>query len=131
MWKEVLAAAAACLAGSLVYLVNGLIYKRKQLADLPQPPMQNLFLGHLYIADECTRLFPKDIHSHVYPGYIKDKWNMPDIFYVDWRPFGPLWCFISDPEIASEYVIAKQSLPKSYLECNYLQRFLGKHNMVC
>jgi cytochrome P450 len=92
--------------------------------------MTNALLGHLPIADECFQRFPRGVHPHLFANYIKEKWALPDLFYVDWRPAGPLWCFIADPELASQYVTTDQSLPKSTLETDYLDRFLGKNNMV-
>jgi len=46
------------------------------------------------------------------------------------RPVGPLWLFIADPELSGEFITTKQSLPKSKLETDYLELFLGKNNMV-
>lgn len=92
--------------------------------------MPNTLLGHLPIADECFARFPAGIHTHHFANYIREKWDLPEVFYVDWRPAGPLWCFIADPELASQYITTGQSLPKSKLETDYLDRFLGKNNMV-
>lgn len=132
MWKQLLTALAACLVGTIAYFVNDILRKRKQLlaSGVPQPPMQNLLLGHLYIAEECARVFPKRIHSHTWPDYIREKWNMPEVFYVDWRPFGPLWMFMADPELSADYITVKQSLPKSPWETGFVDRFLGTNNLV-
>ena len=46
--------------------------------------MKSKLLGHLYVADEVTKLFPPGIHAHVWPDYIRTKYNLPEIFYVDW-----------------------------------------------
>lgn len=92
--------------------------------------MINRVLGHLPIADECLQMFPSDSHPHHYGHYIREKWNLPEVFYVDWRPAGPVWLFIADPELASQYVTTGQSLPKSRLETAFLDRFLGPNNMV-
>lgn len=56
--------------------------------------------------------------------------NCIDVFYVDWWPLGPRWLFIADPELASKYVTTDQSLPKSHLTTNYLDKLLGRDNMV-
>lgn len=37
---------------------------------------------------------------------------------------------MADPELASEFITVKQSLPKSSLETGYLNQFLGKNNMI-
>lgn len=52
--------------------------------EQPQPPMKNLLLGHLEIADECRTVFPKSAHVHLWPDYIREKCNLPEIYYVDW-----------------------------------------------
>jgi cytochrome P450 len=54
----------------------------------------------------------------------------PDVFYVDWWPFGPQWVFIADPDLASKYITTGQSLRKSTLTSNYVNKLLGKDNMV-
>ena len=43
-----------------------------------------------------------------------------DTDYDSRRPFGPLWLFMADPELAAEFVTVKQSLPKSHLETDYI-----------
>ncbi|KAK5942132.1 hypothetical protein PMZ80_006086 [Knufia obscura] len=130
MLLKVLTAVFAGVLAWLAYFVNDLVSKRKRLAGLPQPPMTNLLLGHLEIADECRRVFPKGIHSHAWADYIREKWKLPETFYVDWRPFGPLWLFTADPELSNEFFTIKQSLPKSSLMTGYLIQFLGKNNML-
>lgn len=119
----------AILSG-IGYYVYNLIQRRKELEGLPQPPMLNLLMGHLHIADECNKFFEL-MHPHLFINYIRDKYNMPEIFYLDWRPFGPLWVIIADPEIASKYVTVQQNLLKSPLETEYVDIVLGNGNMVC
>lgn len=92
--------------------------------------MKNKLLGHLHIAAEVTKLYPKGIHAHVWPDYIRTKYNLPEIFYVDWRPFGSLFLYIADPVAASQYVTTGVSLPKSPLMAGFVERLLGKNNMV-
>lgn len=50
--------------------------------------------------------------------------------YLDFWPLGPRLLFLSDPEIISQFITTGQSLPKSSLETDYLDRFLGKYNML-
>lgn len=38
--------------------------------------------------------------------------------------------YVGDPQAASQYVTTGQSLPKSRLAKNYIERFLGKNNLV-
>ena len=88
-------------------------------------------MGNLLIADEAQRHFPPDAHPHVWCRYISKKYNMGKFFYVDLWPFGPRWLFVTDPEVASQYVTTTQSLLKSPLEVEYLDKLVGKGNLVC
>ncbi|KAK5077308.1 hypothetical protein LTR51_002997 [Lithohypha guttulata] len=130
MWSQIFIAATVCLTASLALYINDLLQKRRRLNGLPQPPMQNLLIGHLHIADLCRSLFPDDIHVHAWTDFVRERWNLPETFYVDWRPFAPLWLFSADPELVAEYINVKQNLPKSPMETGYLDKFLGKNNMV-
>ena len=55
--------------------------------------------------------------------------HMPDNLLFR-RPFGPLWLYIADPALVSQYITTTQSLPKSPLETGYMDRFLGANNLV-
>ena len=92
--------------------------------------MPSKLLGHIPIAAECERHFPSDAHPHVYAHYIRKKYNLGKVFYVDFWPLGPRSLFIADPELSSQYVTTTQSLPKSYLANDYLHKLLGRNNMV-
>lgn len=129
-WLHIVTTLLGGAIALLAYLVNDLLKKRKALKGLPQPPMQNLLMGHLYIADQCMTRFPKNTHAHTWPDYIREKYDQSETFYVDWRPFGPLWLYTADPELAAEHALVKQSLPKSHLETDYLDQFLGKNNLI-
>lgn len=61
---------------------------------------------------------------------LAETFSFSDVFYVDWWPLGPRWLFIADPVLASKYVTTGQSLPKSRLTADYLERLLGANNMV-
>lgn len=45
--------------------------------------MPNKLMGHLELAGELTRLFPGKVHAHVWPDYIRTKFDLPEVFYVD------------------------------------------------
>ena len=128
---SLISAAVSLFPAGIIYFLLLLRQRRKDFDGLPQPPRQNWLLGHLYIAADCQKVFPKGIHVHNWGRYMQKKYNQGDVFYVDWWPFGPRWLFISDPEIISQHVTGPpQSLPKSPLETAYLDDFLGPHNMV-
>ncbi|KAK6210482.1 hypothetical protein LQW54_006229 [Pestalotiopsis sp. IQ-011] len=92
--------------------------------------MQNKLVGHLHIAGELVKIFPDGVHAQVWADYIRTKWNLPEVFYVDLRPFGPLTLYIADPVAASQYATTGQSLPKGSYATSYIQKFLGVNNMV-
>jgi hypothetical protein len=46
--------------------------------------MPNVLMGHLYTAGECRKIFPDDIHPHCWADYIRTKFDLPEVFYVDW-----------------------------------------------
>src|SRR5436190_17719313 len=92
--------------------------------------MTNRLFGHLPIADECLSRLARGAYPHYYATYIREKWGLPEVFYVDWLPIGLLWCFIARPELSSQYVTTVQSLPKSPLESDQRNSFLDKNNMV-
>ncbi|KAK5065269.1 hypothetical protein LTR84_001107 [Exophiala bonariae] len=129
MWRSVLAVLALAGAG-VAYFINLLLTKRRRLDGLPQPPSSRIW-GHLQLAGQCQSLFPPKVHVQNWIHYIQKKHNLGDVFYIDWWPFGPQWVFIADPELASKYITTGQSLPKSLLTSGYVDRLLGKDNMVC
>ncbi|KAK4935590.1 hypothetical protein LTR10_023384 [Elasticomyces elasticus] len=127
---RLLTAILALLIAGAAYFVRLLYQKRKELEGLPHPPMESIFWGHLPIAGECRELFPPQVHMQSWANYIRKKYDMGDVFYVDWWPLGPRWLFVADPELTSKYITTGQSLRKSHLTTSYLKRLLGKFNMV-
>lgn len=122
--------ALVLVASAICYFLVVLFQKRRMMNGLPQPPMPWKILGHIPIAAECERHFPPDAHPHVYANYIRKKYKLGKVFYVDFWPLGPRSLFITDPELSSQYVTTTQSLPKSDLVNDYLYRLLGRNNMV-
>jgi len=76
------------------------------------------------------RLFPPQHHMHNWLRYLQTKHKLGDVFYLDLWPVGPRILFLVDPEMISKFITTGQSLPKSTLETEYLDVFLGKSNMV-
>ncbi|KAK5546428.1 hypothetical protein LTR23_003533 [Exophiala sp. CCFEE 6169] len=129
MWR-LLATVLALFSAGAAYFLTVLYKKRRELDGLPQPPMTSTFWGHLPLAGECKRLFPPQTHVQNWSNYIRKKYQLGDVFYVDWWPLGPRWLFVADPELASKYITTGQSLRKSHLTTNYLTKLLGRDNMV-
>jgi len=92
--------------------------------------MKSKLMGHLDLVQELMVVFPENVHSHVWPDYIRVKYNLPEVFYFDMRPFGPLWLYVADPELSSRYLTVTQSLPKSHLETDFINHLLGNNNIV-
>lgn len=131
--RAMLQIGAALLAGIIAttaYLYSYVLSKRRELDGLPCPPMKSRLFGHLDIAGECDKLFPRNCHKHLWIRYMQKRWGMGDYFYIDWWPLGPRWLFIADPELSNQFVTVQQSLPKSSLEVDYIVKFLGESNMI-
>ncbi|KIW20676.1 hypothetical protein PV08_01253 [Exophiala spinifera] len=129
MWR-LLGAILALVTAGVAFFINLVYGKRREFDGLPQPPRSSTFWGHLPLAGECKKVFPPDTHMQCWANYIRKKFDLGDVFYIDWWPLGPRWLFIADPELASKYVTTGQSLPKSSLTTGYLDRLLGRDNMV-
>ena len=118
------------LALETCWMLNKRSQNTKLTATQPQPPMPNRLLGHLPIGGECQSTFPTDVHPHTFLDYIRRKYDLPEVFYVDWRPFGPKWLYCADPELTSQYFTTGQSLPKARVVGTFLNQFLGVNNLV-
>ena len=56
--------------------------------------------------------FPPRIHPHTVTSYLRKKYNLPAIFYLDTWPFGAeSICVVLDPDVASQ-VTVQPCLPK-------------------
>ncbi|KAG8531781.1 uncharacterized protein KY384_003417 [Bacidia gigantensis] len=54
---------------------------------------------------------PENIHPHTFIHYLKQTYDLPDVFYVDTWPVGDQICAVVNPELA-QYVTVQHSLPK-------------------
>lgn len=61
--------------------------------------------------------------------FVKEKYNLGDIFYVDNWPFGPPICVVSDPVFGDQFTV-KQSLPKHPLTSDFVEPLAGRTNLV-
>ncbi|KAG8158002.1 hypothetical protein KVR01_012274 [Diaporthe batatas] len=92
--------------------------------------MPNKLFGHLYIALELRRLFPTGCHGQIYAEYIRIKYCLPSVFYVDWRPLGPLLLCIADPEVAAQPAVTTLTQTKDGTVKNIMKRILGNQNII-
>ena len=69
---------------------------------------------------------PSDVHPHVLPSMIKDKYELGDTFYLNLWPFAPDFLVLSDPVLAQQLIHA----PKYWTLTWYLDWLSGPENLV-
>ena len=125
-----LIAALLTLAAALVLYVAFRLYRAKEAAKgLPGPEYHPIF-GHIKIAAECLETFPPNAHPHAWYEWIRKKYSLGPIMFLDFSPMAMRHLVILDPELASRHVTVGNSLPKSTWMSDYLTKLLGKNNMV-
>lgn len=60
---------------------------------------------------KLTATMPPNVHPHTVIYYLREKYNLPPIFYLDTFPFSWPVCAIIDPEVAHQ-VTVQNPLPK-------------------
>lgn len=123
-------AIAAALCASVIYGYIALCRARAKMAGLPKPPVKYWWLGNVDIMIKAAMLFPSDVHPQHIFNYIKQKYDMPQIWYMDLWPVSGSFLFSDDPVYTSRYATTGQSLPKSRASSDYLDAFLGPQNLV-
>ena len=82
------------------------------MADVWQPtPPHSLIFGNLEALGDMVQKLPRGIHPHRTLHYIREKYDLPPVFYIDSFPFGWNICAIFDAEVAQQVVI-EDPLPK-------------------
>ncbi len=76
----------------------------------PKPP-HSFLLGNTPIMAEMFSQFPSRVHPHTVISYLRKKFNLPPIFYLETWPFGEPVCVVLDPDVASQ-VTVQPSLSK-------------------
>jgi len=72
---------------------------------------------------------PKNAHPHMMIHYLRIKYNLPPIFYIDTWPFGHPICAIIDPDMANQITV-QNSLPKHVALVDMLRPLTGSENLV-
>ncbi|KPI41389.1 putative sterigmatocystin biosynthesis monooxygenase stcS [Cyphellophora attinorum] len=127
----VLLAFTGLLLGSLVHFYRLLCQKRARFDGLPTPPRKYWWLGNIDVIIKASMLFPDDSHPQIFFNYIKQKYNMPTVFYMDlWPISGSSMIFCDDPVFSAKYATTGTSLPKARSASDYLDEFLGPDNLV-
>ncbi|KAK5291076.1 hypothetical protein LTR16_002325, partial [Cryomyces antarcticus] len=113
------------LAGLLArFLYSGYVHRRR-IRGLPGPPHHPIW-GHLLVMAEMKKLYPADIHPHMYPHLIRKHYNLGDFFYVDFWPVGPQMLVLATPEISQRVI----NFPKHEIIRPFMKHLTGEHNMV-
>lgn len=94
----------------------------------PQPPFSFAF-GHLLIISKLVSTLPANCHPHVLTYYIRKKYDLPPIFYMEMWPFSYSICAVLDPDVAYQITV-QRSLPKHQASSNVIWPLAGTKNLV-
>jgi sterigmatocystin biosynthesis cytochrome P450 monooxygenase len=151
----VIAALALSIVGWLASFIRKWRKQRARYQDLPCPP-HHWFWGHLKVVGEAQREMPQgcesfrlkdqrldaqdcprgdktltifSVHYHALMCYIGQKYNLPNIFYLDLWPMSNPMMMIQDPEAAAQMTQTK-SLPKHPVSKLFLGPLCGDRSVV-
>ncbi|KAK5155969.1 hypothetical protein LTS14_005535 [Recurvomyces mirabilis] len=102
--------------------------QRGMVKGLPGPPHSYIW-GHLRAFDYVLRKQPKRAAPQTFAIFLKEEYNLPDVFYVDVWPMGDPILMIFDTDVMAEITV-KNSLPKHIEVDKFLQNFGGPGNLV-
>ena len=94
----------------------------------PRPPFNPIF-GNLIALGKVASALPPSIHPHCYARFIRKRYNLPAVFYLDLWPVGLNMLIITDPDAASQ-VTVQHSLDKHRRLAEILSPVAGRDNMV-
>jgi len=109
----------------LAYFFFKLREHRAMHKGLPQPPNAG-WLGHMKIMNGLMEEYPREVHPHVYPHLIREKYGLGDIFYLDLWPLAYPMLVISDPQIAQQAL----HLPKHEVLGQVVGPVVGDHSIL-
>ncbi len=72
---------------------------------------------------------PKDVHPQVAMAMIREKYDLPHVFYMDLWPIATPFLMIEDPDIAAQ-ITQTNSHPKHTLLKDFLQNMTGDQSVV-
>jgi cytochrome P450 len=90
----------------------------------PKPPHSFLW-GHLKIFGEIVKSYPPNSHPQLYYTALVQRYNLPDIFYVDLWPVGPSQMFVVHRDAASHVENGRWYSVHSVVE-HHLRPMLGR-----
>ncbi|EMC95481.1 hypothetical protein BAUCODRAFT_35464 [Baudoinia panamericana UAMH 10762] len=121
-------AVAIILIGLVVRFFQRLHYHRTLVKGLPGPPHSYLW-GSLISMNETLRTQPKRAAPQTFATILKEKYDLPDCFYLDLWPFGPMTMMIMDADVMGQ-VTVKQSFPKAVEVGTFMRTVSGPGDLV-
>ncbi|PKS08642.1 hypothetical protein jhhlp_005031 [Lomentospora prolificans] len=115
---------AGGVATLLGYFIVKLVAHRRFYNDKPCPP-HSLVWGHLKLFGENLELFPKRPYLQAALTHIKQKHNLPDVWYLDLWPVGPKFVIVTDPD-ASAIPTTVNAYPQSSLVSDHFSKNIGR-----
>ena len=78
---------------------------------------------------DTLALFPPKAHYQVTVTTMKEKYNLPGVFYLDFWPLGPSQLVVTDPDVAL-HMTAVKNHPKHPDEAYFIDPVAGRGNIV-
>ncbi|KAF7511783.1 hypothetical protein GJ744_003514 [Endocarpon pusillum] len=128
IWSSLLFGAVLPVCVGLVHLSVIWTRKRRFYKNLPCPPHSFLF-GHLKVLGEVMQTLPKNVHPQVAMAIVREKYNLPHVFYMDLWPIATSLLMIQDPDIAAQITQTKNH-PKHTLNKEFLRNMTGEQSIV-
>ncbi len=72
---------------------------------------------------------PKDVHPQVAMAIVREKYDLPHVFYMDLWPIATSFLMIHDPEIAAQLTQTKNH-PKHTMMKEFLRNMTGEQSIV-
>ncbi|KAF2772021.1 cytochrome P450 [Teratosphaeria nubilosa] len=121
-------AIGAIIATAFIRFIQQWYFHRKLVRGLPGPPHSWIW-GHLRAMNEIQKEQPKLAAPQTFWGFVKDKYNLGDYFYLDPWPFGDPIMIILDTDVAHQ-VTVKHSAPKHPEVAKFIYNVGGPGNLV-
>ena len=102
---------------------------RRRFRYLRGPEGHSWIFGHLKIMSDIIKGVPPLLAPQYFPHLIKEKHNLPDVFYLDIYPAGPPALIICSPEVCRQ-VMVEVSMPKHPVVGGFVKNFGGPGNLV-
>ncbi|KAF3928180.1 hypothetical protein AA313_de0205753 [Arthrobotrys entomopaga] len=101
---------------------------RTRFRGLPQPPHHPI-LGHLKVLGEAAALLPPNTHPQAYLTIIAQKYNLPDIYYLDLWPVTVSQVVLSNPDLMGQVTVTRD-LPKHTAGDDFLAPVVGRNSIA-